>query len=158
MTERLLPLDGIDRRILDMIQKDGKISQSRIAEQVGLTTPSVNERIKKMEKRGIIKGYAALLDQSKLGLGLTAFIDVRLESSKYEEGFIDEVERLLEIQECHHLSGDYAYRLKVKAVNPAELESFLKRKIRTIKGVAQTKVEISLSVAKESTTLFIPHS
>jgi Lrp/AsnC family leucine-responsive transcriptional regulator len=139
-----------------MIQRDGKISQSRIAHQVGLTTPSVNERIKKMEKRGIIKGYAALLDQTKLGVGLTAFIDVRLESARFEEVFISEIEKLLEVQECHHLSGEYAYRLKVKAISPGELESFLKRKIHTIKGVAQTKVEISLSVAKESTTLFIP--
>jgi len=149
-------LDGIDRRILDLIQKDGKISQSRIAENVGLTTPSVNERIKKMEKRGIIKGYAALLDQSKLGVGLTAFIDVRLESARYDEVFISEIEKLLEVQECHHLSGDYDYRLKVKAIDPAELESFLNRKIHSIKGVARTKVEISLSVNKETTTLFIP--
>jgi Lrp/AsnC family transcriptional regulator, leucine-responsive regulatory protein len=149
-------IDVIDRRILDMIQKDGKVSQSQIAQTVGLTTPSVNERIKKMEKRGIIKGYAALLDQSKLGVGLTAFIDVTLENARCEEVFISEIEKLLEVQECHHMSGDCDYRLKVKAVSPAELEGFLRRKIHTIKGVSKIKVEISLSVAKESPTLFIP--
>jgi len=149
-------LDRIDRRILDLIQRDGKISQSRIAQTVGLTTPSVNERIKKMEKRGIIKGYAALLDQSKLGVGLTAFIDVQLEHPRYEEIFIAEIEKLLEVQECHHLSGDYEYRLKVKAVDPVALERFLQKQIHSIKGVVRTKVEISLSVSKESPALFIP--
>jgi Lrp/AsnC family transcriptional regulator, leucine-responsive regulatory protein len=151
-----MSLDRIDRRILDIIQRDGKISQSRIAEAVGLTTPSVNERIKKMEKRGVIKGYAALLDQTKIGVGLTAFIDVRLDSPQFREGFLEEVEKLLEVQECHHLLGDYDYRLKVKAKDTANLEAFIQRKISAIRGVQRTKVDISLSVAKESTTLAIP--
>ena len=147
-----MSLDRIDRRILDIIQRDGKISQSRIADAVGLTTPSVNERIKKMEKRGVIKGYAALIDQAKIGVGLTAFIDVWLET---DSAFIAEVEKLLEVQECHHITGEASYRLKVKVRDHAHLER-LKEKIKQIRGVVRTKIDISLSISKESTTIAIP--
>jgi Lrp/AsnC family transcriptional regulator, leucine-responsive regulatory protein len=151
-------IDEIDRRILDMLQRDGKLSQAKIAQAVGLTTPSVNERIKKMERRGLIRGFVALLDHRKLGLQLTAYVDVALENVRLEKGFVDEVERMPEVQDCHYLGGDYGYRLKVKAPDHLGLADLIQRRLQTIKGVARARVEVVLSVKKESVLLPIPTS
>jgi Lrp/AsnC family transcriptional regulator, leucine-responsive regulatory protein len=148
-----MAIDDIDLRILDMLQRNGKLSQAKIAGAVGLTTPSVNERIKKMERHGMIKGFVALLDHEKMGLPITAYIDVALEHPRFEKSFIDDLERLLAVQECHYLAGDFAYRLKVKAANPAALADFLQQRLLAIRGVQRARTCLSLSSKKESTLL-----
>ena len=148
-----MAIDDIDLRILDMLQRNGKLSQAKIAGAVGLTTPSVNERIKKMERHGMIRGFVALLDHEKMGFPLTAYVDVALEHPRFEKGFVDDLEKLLGVQECHYLAGEYAYRLKVKAVSPGALADFLQRRLMTIKGVTRARAQISLSSKKESTLL-----
>lgn len=148
-----MAIDDIDLRILDMLQRNGKLSQAKIAGAVGLTTPSVNERIKKMERHGMIKGFVALLDHEKMGLPITAYIDVALEHPRFEKSFLDDLERLLAVQECHYLAGDYAYRLKVKAANPAALANFLQQRLLAIRGVQRARTCLSLSSKKESTLL-----
>jgi len=151
-----MSIDDIDLRILDMLQRNGKLSQAKIAGAVGLTTPSVNERIKKIERQGMIRGFVALLDHEKMGFPLTAYVDVALEHPRFEKGFVDDLERLLSVQECHYLAGDYAYRLKVKAVSTAALADFLQHRLMTIKGVVRTRAQVSLSAKKESTLLPLP--
>ncbi len=146
-------MDEIDRKILDILQRDGKVSQARIAESVGLTTPSVNERIKKLETRGFIRRFTALLDPRLVGMPLVAHIDVGLEHPRFERPFLDEIENLLDVQECYALSGDYGYRLKIRARDVEHVESVLRERIQTIRGVVRTKVELSLSVKKDSTLL-----
>ena len=148
-----MTIDEIDLRILDMLQRNGKLSQAKIAGAVGLTTPSVNERIKKMERHGMIKGFVALLDHEKMGFPLTAYVDVALEHPRFERSFIDDLEKLLGVQECHYIAGDYAYRLKVKAADPANLADFLQRRLLAIKGVSRVRTQVSLSSKKESTLL-----
>ncbi len=146
-------MDEIDRQILDILQRDGKMSQARIAEAVGLTTPSVNERIKKLETRGFIRRFAALLDAQAIGMPLVAYVDVLLEHPRFERPFLDEIETLLEIQECHSISGDFGYRLKVRAKSPEHFEAVLRERIQSIRGVARTRVDLSLSVKKDSSLL-----
>jgi len=146
-------MDEIDRQILDMLQRDGKISQARIAESVGLTTPSVNERIKKLETRGFIRRFAALLDARQVGMAAVAHVDVQLEHPSFERAFLDEIENLLAVQECYSISGDYGYRLKVRGRDLEQLEAILRERIQTIRGVVRTRVELSLSVKKDSTLL-----
>jgi Lrp/AsnC family leucine-responsive transcriptional regulator len=148
-----MTIDEIDLRILDMLQRNGKLSQAKIAGAVGLTTPSVNERIKKMERHGMIKGFVALLDHEKMGFPLTAYVDVALEHPRFEKSFIDDLEKLLGVQECHYIAGEYAYRLKVKAADPATLADFLQRRLLAIKGVSRVRTQVSLSSKKESTLL-----
>ena len=148
-----MAIDDIDLRILDMLQRNGKLSQAKIAGAVGLTTPSVNERIKKMERHGMIKGFVALLDHEKMGLPLTAYIDVALEHPRFEKSFLDDLEKLLAVQECHYLAGDFAYRLKVKAANPGALADFLQQRLLAIRGVVRARTCLSLSSKKESTLL-----
>jgi Lrp/AsnC family transcriptional regulator, leucine-responsive regulatory protein len=148
-----MAIDDIDLRILDMLQRNGKLSQAKIAGAVCLTTPSVNERIKKMERHGMIKGFVALLDHEKMGLPITAYIDVALEHPRFEKSFLDDLERLLAVQECHYLAGDFAYRLKVKAANPAALADFLQQRLLAIRGVQRARTCLSLASKKESTLL-----
>lgn len=148
-----MTIDDIDLRILDMLQRNGKLSQAKIAGAVGLTTPSVNERIKKMERHGMIKGFVALLDHEKMGFGLTAYVDVALEHPRFEKAFVDELEKLLPVQECHYIAGEYGYRLKVKASDTAGLADFLQRRLMPIRGVTRARTQISLSSKKESTLL-----
>ena len=146
-------MDEIDRQILDILQRDGKVSQARIAEAVGLTTPSVNERIKKLETRGFIRRFTALLDPRMVGMPIVAHVDVLLEHPRFERPFLEEVEALLDIQECYAISGEYGYRLKVRARDVEHLESLLRQKIQTLRGVSRTRVELSLSIKKDSTLL-----
>src|SRR6266581_7010871 len=148
-----MAIDDIDLRILDMLQRNGKLSQAKIAGAVGLTTPSVNERIKKMERHGMIRGFVALLDHEKMGFPLTAYVDVALEHPRYEKAFEDEQEKLHGVQECHYLAGEFAYRLKVKAADTAGLADFLQKRLLTIKGVTRARTQISLASKKESTLL-----
>ena len=146
-------MDEIDRQILDILQRDGKVSQARIGESVGLATPSVNERIKKLETRGFIRRFTALLDPSLVGVPVVAYIDASLEHPRFERPFLDEIEVLGTVQECHAISGDMGYRLKVRARNVGELEALLREKIQTIRGVARTRLDLALSVKKDSTIL-----
>jgi Lrp/AsnC family leucine-responsive transcriptional regulator len=148
-----MAIDDIDLRILDMLQRNGKLSQAKIAGAVGLTTPSVNERIKKMERHGMIKGFVALLDHEKMGLPLTAYVDVSLEHPRFEKAFVDDLEKLLAVQECHYLAGEFAYRLKVKAANPGALADFIQHRLLAIRGVVRARTCLSLSSKKESTLL-----
>ena len=146
-------MDDIDRRILDILQRDAKISQARIAETVGLTTPSVNERIKKLETRGFIQRFTALLDPRLVGMPLVAHVDVLLEHPRFERPFLEEIEALLDVQECYAISGDFGYRLKIRARDVEHLEAILRQKVQTLRGVVRTRVELSLSVKKDSTLL-----
>lgn len=146
-------MDEIDRRILDLLQRDGKISQARIADAVGLTTPSVNERIKKLETRGFIRRFTALLDPHLLGMPIVAYIDVGLEHPRFERPFLEEIEGLPDVQECCAISGEFGYRLKVRARDVEHLERVLREKIQTLRGVVRTRVDLSLSVKKDSTLL-----
>jgi Lrp/AsnC family leucine-responsive transcriptional regulator len=120
---------------------------------VGLTTPSVNERIKKLETRGFIRRFTALLDPRLVGMPLVAHVDVLLEHPRFERPFLEEIEALLDVQECYAISGAYGYRLKIRARDVEHLEAILREKIQTIRGVVRTHVELSLSIKKDSTLL-----
>jgi len=142
-------LDPIDRKILALLQEDAKISQAKVAKAVGLTAPSVNERIRKLERAGFIRGYAALLDSRKLGLDVTAFVEVFIEQPKLEEGFIESVRGLEEVLECHHITGEFSLLLKVRVADMAAFRQLLIEKLNTVRGVRQTRTLIVLATAKE---------
>src|SRR6185436_363590 len=89
--ENGVSLDAIDRKLLALLQDDAKLSQAELAKEVGRTAPSVNERIRKLERGGIIRGYVALLDERKLGHDITAFVEIFIEHPKFESGFIEAV-------------------------------------------------------------------
>jgi len=142
-------LDVIDRKILALIQDDAKLSQAELAKAVGLTAPSVNERIRKLERGGIIRGYVALLDERKLGHDITAFVEIFIEHPKFESGFIEAVAALDEVLECHHITGEFSLLLKVRVRDMAAFRKLLIEKLNTVRGVRQTRTLIVLATAKE---------
>jgi len=142
-------LDVIDRKILALIQDNAKLSQAELAKAVGLTAPSVNERIRKLERGGVIRGYVALLDERKLGHDITAFVEIFIEHPKFESGFIEAVGGLDEVLECHHITGEFSLLLKVRVRDMAAFRKLLIEKLNTVRGVRQTRTLIVLATAKE---------
>lgn len=143
-------IDAIDAKIIEILQEDGRASHSAIAEEVGLSQPSVHERVKKLEQRGVIKGYTAVVDPEALDLGVLAFISVR-HNTKNEE-LIRPVGELPNVLEVHHIAGEDCLLVKVRCRAPGDLEHVLDR-VWSAGGVAQTKTTIVLSTYKETSAL-----
>jgi Lrp/AsnC family transcriptional regulator, leucine-responsive regulatory protein len=143
-----MELDTVDRHILALLQENCKLPLARIGERVGLSAPSVAERIDKLEKHGVIRGYTAVLDARRLGKDITAFIGVFIEHPKVIGTFEKAINRFEEVQECHHVTGQHTMLLKVKADDTSTLEKLI-RKIRSIEGVTRTETSIVLSTYTE---------
>ena len=144
--------DSIDRHILSVLQEDCKLSLAKIGERVGLSAPSVTERIKKLEESGVIRGYTAILDARQLGKDITAFIGVFIDHPKLIGKFEREIARFEDVQECHHVTGAYTLLLKIKTENTSTLEELL-RKIRSLEGVARTETSVVLRTSTEGVWL-----
>jgi Lrp/AsnC family transcriptional regulator, leucine-responsive regulatory protein len=147
-------IDDIDLTILEILQKNGRTRRNDIAHTVGLSIPSVSERLKKLEENNIILGYHAVLNPQKLGKDITAFIKVSVDSSKHYTSFIDHMKLNDEILEAHAITGEGTHLLKVRTENTASLEKLLS-KIQAWSGVVNTSTSLVLSTQKESTALKI---
>lgn len=143
-----MELDSVDRHILSILQEDCTLQLAKIGERVGLSAPSIAERIKKLEDSGIIRGYTAVLDARKLGKDITAFIGVFIEHPKLIKDFEREIDRMEDVQECHHVTGEHTVLLKAKVDNTSALEGLIRR-IRSINGVMRTETSIVLSTYTE---------
>lgn len=146
-------IDAIDAQILGIIQENARTSNAEIARQVGMAASAVLERIRKLEERGVIKGYQVSLEPKHLGLDLLAFIFVRtsdpygsLETARY-------LATLPEVQEVHHIAGEDCYLIKVRARDPESLGLFLREKIAANKNVTYTRTTIVLETLKETLQL-----
>ncbi len=142
-------LDDIDLRIVELLTANARATFSEIAEQIGLSGPSTAERVRRLEERQIIRGYAARVDSEALGLGLTAFISVTLVASADRRHFLKEVANLHEVVECHHVAGNDDYLLKVHVSGTRGLESFVSDQLKALQEVARTRTTIVLSTAIE---------
>ena len=147
-------LDQIDLKILYILQNDGRSRLADIADEVDLSAPAVMERVKKLEASGVIRGYHALLDSKKVGKDITAFIGVSVGNQRDIDEFAVQMMRYADVLECHHVTGDESFILKVKAANTGSLEKLL-GVIRSVEGVTRTVTKIVLSTAKEGLTLEI---
>jgi Lrp/AsnC family transcriptional regulator, leucine-responsive regulatory protein len=152
-----LDLDDIDRLLLDELQTDCKRSLKEIGVSVGLTAPSVMERVRKLENAGIIRGYHALLDARKVGLDISAFIGVSISDPRLLSAFEVWVDSIAQVLECHHVTGRHTLLLKVKTRNTEDLEHLISR-IRSMKGVASTETMVVLSTHTERVEIALPPS
>lgn len=141
-------LDSIDLQILDLLQEHGRIPLVKLGELVGLSAPSVNERVKKLEDSDIITGYHASVDARRLGKDVTAFIGVSISHPKTIALFEEAVALLEDVLECHHVTGQHTLLLKIKTVNTSSLERLISA-IRSIEGVAHTETMVVLSTHTE---------
>src|SRR5712692_9329941 len=119
--------DDIDLHILSVLQENCKLPLAKIGAEVGLSAPSVIERIKKLEDHGIITGYRAILDARRLGKDVTAFIGVSVSQLRLIDEFEKEIARLTDVLECHHVTGQHSLLLKVKTANTSSLEELISR-------------------------------
>lgn len=143
-------INEIDAKILNIIQQDAKITNAEIARQVGLAPSAVLERVKKLEERGVIRGYAAEIDASAVGFGLTAFVFVKTSFC----GTVGEaMANIPEVLEVHDIAGEDCYLLKVRAKNTEELGQFFREKLKPIPEIISTKTTIVLQTIKETTAL-----
>jgi Lrp/AsnC family leucine-responsive transcriptional regulator len=139
------------------LQVQGRARLADIAEQVDLSAPAVMERVKKLEAGGVIKGYTAILDGKTVGKDITAFIGVSIGNQRDLDRFAAQMLHHADVLECHHVTGDESFILKVKARNTAALEKLL-GEIRSLEGVTRTITKVVLSTAKESHVLELDDS
>jgi DNA-binding Lrp family transcriptional regulator len=151
-------LDDLDRAILRQLQADGRISNVELARRVNLSPPAVHARMRRLEEQGYIQQYVAILDREKMGYDMLCFISVRLQIHQTEQvdGFRDTMLNLPEVQECHHLTGEYDYLLKVVVRSPRELERFVMDRLTPIAGIAHIHTSLVLREIKVTTALPIP--
>jgi Lrp/AsnC family leucine-responsive transcriptional regulator len=145
-------MDDIDAKMLEILQRRGRTKRNDLAESVGLSIPSVSDRLKKLEDNGIILGYHAVVDAKKLGKDITAFIFVTVDSSKHFGQLLEHASTTDEILECHAITGEGSHLLKVRTTNTASLEKLL-AKIQAWSGVLSTRTNLVLSTSKETTRI-----
>ena len=154
MTETL---DSIDLQILRTLQKNSKLTTKELADAVNLTPTPVFERQKRLERRGYIKRYVAVLDAEKLGLGLQVFCKVKLKQINHEiaDAFARRIMRLPEVTECYNTSGNYDYLLKVRAANMKQYQEFVLTKLGDIDSLGSIESMFVMSEVKQDYGLHI---
>ena len=151
-------LDDVDGRILSFLQENARETQAEIARAVGLAPSAVLERIRKLESRGVIKGYTALLDARAMGQGMLAFVAVRSEEGPTNDTVAQQLAQFAEVLEVHHVAGEDCYLVKVRTKDPEQLGSLLRSRIGRIPGVKSTRTTIVLETVKETSRLHIPQA
>ncbi|HEY54264.1 MAG TPA: Lrp/AsnC family transcriptional regulator [Caldilineae bacterium] len=148
-------LDELDKSILSILQRDGRISNADLARRISLSQPATHARLRRLEERGYIDSYVALLDREQVGFDMLCFVRVSLKRHQIEhvEQFRAAVQKMPEVMECHFVTGDFDYLLKVVVRNRKELERFLVRKLTPAPGVARVYTNLVLSEVKSTTTL-----
>ena len=148
-------LDEVDVHLLSLLQRDGRITNADLAKAVNLSPPSVLQRVRALEKSGFIRGYHAHLEPERLGLRITAMVGITLSlhQDMAIERFRRAVQDIPEILECHHISGDFDFLLKVVVRDMRAYEAFIREKLSRVKGVGQIRTSFVLGTTKSTTEI-----
>lgn len=148
-------LDGFDKKILDIISRDARISITDLSTQVGLSKTPCHARLKKLEQHGYILGYRALLDPVKLGKEHIAFVEVKLSDTRASalKDFNEAVRMLPEVEQCHMIAGGFDYLLKVRTENITSYRQLLGEAISALPNISQTSTYVAMEAVKDSTIL-----
>ena len=141
-------VEATDRKILELLATDGRMSFTDLGKATGLSTSAVHQRVKRLESRGLIKGYVAIVDNEQLGLPLTALVSIRPIDPSEPDDSPDRLAEVREIESCWSVAGDESYILKVRVSTPSALEDLLAR-IRSAANVS-TRTTIVLSTPYEN--------
>ena len=141
-------MEEINRRIVSLLSRDGRMSFTELARQTGLSVSAAQQRVRRLERRGVIKGYAALVNPDDAGLPLTAFISIKPFDPAAPDDAPERLAHLAAIEACHSVAGDESYILKVRVASPAALENLL-QEIRASANVS-TRTTIVLSTPYEN--------
>ena len=148
-------LDDLDRRLLAALQSDARQSSAELARALKLSGPGLQKRMKKLEDRGVIRGYAAVIDREAVGLELLCFVHIMLAHHRPDaiKRFPEKIKGMPEVLECHFLTGEFDYLLKVVVTGHEELEKFLFEKLMKVSGVDRTRTSIVVKEVKATTSL-----
>ena len=149
-------IDETDARILGLLQKDGRVPYAEVGQAIGMSGPSAHERVKKLEARGVIRGYSAQVDPTLLGYGVLAFIFIKQVPGTIATDMTGDFVGIDEIEECHHLAGEADYLLKVRATDTRHLERVL-HSIQQVAHVFTTETQVVFSSAFERRPLRLAH-
>ncbi|MDB5413449.1 MAG: AsnC family transcriptional regulator [Rubritepida sp.] len=147
-------MDEIDRKIAIAVQLDGAAGLSDLAKVSGLSVSATAERVKRLEERGVIRSWHAALDPAEVGCPLLAFLRVAIRPGKEDVAFRRNIKKLEAVLECHQLTGEWSYLLKLRVADIAALDALLAEEIRTLGGIERVSVEIAMSSVKE--TMLLP--
>lgn len=150
-----MKFDEIDQQILYFLQKDAKMTTKEIAFHLKLSTTAIYERIKKLEKEGVVQKYVAILNKEKIDKNFMAYCHVKLQQHTKEnvEEFERKIIKLPEVLECIHVSGDYDYILKICVKNMKEYRNFLVNKLTVLKGIGSTQSNFMMNEVKNTTLI-----
>jgi Lrp/AsnC family transcriptional regulator, leucine-responsive regulatory protein len=147
-TRYLFQVEDINRKIVALLARDGRMSFTELARQTGLSVSAAQQRVRRLEEKGLISGYAALIRADAAGLPLTAFVSIKPFDAAAPDDAPERLAHLSAIEACYSVAGDENYILKVRVASPADLENLL-QEIRTSAGVS-TRTTIVLSTAYEN--------
>ncbi len=147
-----LKLDPIDRKILEILQTNGKITNAQLAQEVGLSPAPTLERVRKLENAGYIKSYHAEVDTAKLGLGVSIFLLVTLAGHKKSQimAFVEKVNNIPEVIECHHITGAGDFLLKILTKDISSYQSLILNTLVEIEEIGNMQSMVVLSTFKDS--------
>jgi len=150
-----MKLDITDRKIIDILQENGRITNTQLAAEIGISPPAMLERVKRLEKEAVIRRYVALVDPDKLGKGIMAIVAVSLAVHELSslDRFMREINKLEEVLECYHITGDDDFVLKVVVQSVKEYESFVVQKLTRVQGIRNIRTSIILSTVKYKTKI-----
>ncbi|MGI5291072.1 Lrp/AsnC family transcriptional regulator [Nonomuraea polychroma] len=140
-------MEEIDRRIVTLLARDGRMSFTDLARETGLSVSAVHQRVRRLEKRGVLRGYAAIIDHDAIGLPLTAFVSIKPIDPAAPDDAPERLAHLAAIEACHSVAGDESYILKVRVASPVALEDLLQQ-IRAAANVS-TRTTVVLSTPYE---------
>lgn len=155
-----MKLDRLDRKILDVLQKDGRIANADLAEKVGLSASACLRRMRTLEEAGVIENYVALLDQKKLGRRMDVFVEISLTGQSREtlEAFERAVARSEEIMECFLMAGDADYILRIIAEDPLDFERIHRDHLTRLPGVLRMKSSFAIRPIVRRTAIPLPET
>ncbi|GEB76586.1 MULTISPECIES: Lrp/AsnC family transcriptional regulator [Sporolactobacillus] len=145
-------MDKLDMRLLQSLMKNGRATWSDLAAEIEMSSPAVAERVRRLEDKGVIRTYEAVLDPELVGNTCTAFVAVTLEQMDQRAAFLALIDTLLEVQECHHIAGDYDYLVKIRARNTKDLDRLISSELKRLPGL-RTRTTIVMNSLKETTQL-----
>jgi len=147
--------DDIDKTILVLLQKNGRITNAQLASEAGISPSAMLERVKRLEKNGVIRQYVALLNPEKIGRCMFGLVSVSLAMHKYSSihRFEMEISKLSEVLECYHIAGEYDFLIKIVVSSMKEYEDFLIKRLTKIEGINKVHTNFILSTVKHSTKI-----
>lgn len=148
-------INELDRAILQALQNEGRISNAELSRRINLSPPAIHARLRRLEKEGYIRQYAALLDREKVGYDMLCFVHINLQLHQQEqiETVRSTISQMPEVLECYHLTGEYDYLLKVVIRNRQDLERFVMNRLTPVPGIGRIHTSLVLTEVKSTTAM-----